>query len=239
MNKKSLIVLLVLVLALSGLFAKDLGIKVGGQLGWGFDVGRMKIVGDDEYKLMKAKNNGFAFNLTGEYDFDENWGVVANLGMMFAGKTTFVNQDSEGALDSDNQQLNDRAGLYVDFALDAKYTYAINEKVSVAGLAGLELVAGQLVKSWSSFVPCSLVESEPEEQDSDLYNVALGLNLGVEGSYKITDKISIVGGATGAWFFVNTSKAVNDYAARAETGGCKVSVASFYIRPYVGATYSF
>ena len=238
MNKKSIIVLLVLVLSISGLFAKDSGIKVGGQLGWGFDIVKIKIE-KDETQITKMKNNGFAFNLTGEYDFDENWGVVANLGMMFAGKTTFVNQDSEGVID--NQQLNDRAGLYVDFALDAKYTYAINEKVSVAGLAGLELVAGQLVKSWSSFEPSSLAESEPEEQDSDLdlYNVALGLNLGVEGSYKITDKISIVGGATGAWFFVNTSKAVNDYAAMAEDKGCKVSVASFYIRPYVGATYSF
>ena len=238
MNKKFLVILLVLVLVVSGLSAKDSGFKLGGQLGWGFDFGRMKLEEDGSPDItVKTKNNGFAFNLTGEYDFNKNWGVVANLGMMFAGKTTFVNQDSEGVID--NQQLNDRAGLYVDFALDAKYTYAINEKVSVAGLAGLELVAGQLVKSWSSFEPSSLAESEPEEQDSDLYNVALGLNLGVEGSYKITDKISIVGGATGAWFFVNTSKAVNDYAAMAEADGCKVSVASFYIRPYVGATYSF
>ena len=233
MNKKSLVVLLVLVLAISGLFAKDLGIKVGGQLGWGFDIGSMsdtKANGDKT--VFKAKNNGFAFNLTGEYDIDKNWGVKANFGMMFAGKTTFVHQEDD---DSVSYKSKEKAGLYIDFAVDAKYTYAINKEISVSGLVGLELVAGYLVKDLGSWSSSSLGTGISDEE---LYNVAFGLNLGVEGSYKITDEISVVGGVTGAWFFVNSSKAVKDMADEWKDDGDKVGVASFYIRPYIGATYS-
>ena len=233
MNKKSLVVLLVLVLAISGLFAKDLGIKVGGQLGWGFDIGRMSNTEEDGDKtVVKAKNNGFAFNLTGEYDIDKNWGVKANFGMMFAGKTnmSIVNED-----DDDDWTFDERAGLYIDFAVDAKYTYAINKEISVSGLAGLELVAGHLLKDYYSK---GMVLASITYEDSDFYNVAFGLNLGVEGSYKITDEISVVGGVTGAWFFVNSSKVVNETVEHWKDTSDKVSVASFYIRPYIGATYS-
>ena len=241
MNKKSIIVLLVLVLSISGLFAKDSGIKVGSQLGWGFDFLRMKEVYTKEYSglevgdsyIEKTKNNGFAFNLTGEYDFNKNWGVMANLGMMFAGKATFVEQYSDG----DNDEiLYEKVGLYIDFALDAKYTHSINDKVSVSGLAGLELVAGHLLKGYEkSFATLSY----GGHTDSDFYNVAFGLNLGLEGSYKITDEISVVGGVSGAWFFVNSAKYVKDFVDSAKGSESKYGVASFYIRPYVGATYSF
>ena len=240
MNKKCLVVLLVLVLTVSGLFAKDSGFKVGGQLGWGFDVLRMKEVFSErqhglevgDSSTTKMKNNGFAFNVTGEYDFDKNWGVVANLGMMFVGKTTAVVQYSN---DNSDDLSCDKAGLYFDFAIDAKYTLPINEKLSVSGLAGLELVAGYLLKGYERNF--ATLGYGPSYTDSDFYNVAIGLNLGVEGSYKVTDKISVVGGVTGAWFFVNSAKIIKDFK---ETGEYKVSgVASFYIRPYVGATYSF
>ena len=234
MNKKVLAVFLVLVLAVSGLFAKDLGIKVGGQLGWGFDIGRMSNTESDGDKtVIKTKNNGFAFNVTGEYDFDQNWGVKANFGMMFAGKTNFVTLHSKNPSDNDDRKATEAAGLYVDFAVDAMYTYAINDKISVAGHAGLELVAGQLLKNMSA-----IRTGKSDDSDPDLYNVAFGLNLGAEGSYKITDEISVVGGVTGAWFFVNSSKRVNEVVENWKDTSDKVSVASFYIRPYIGATYA-
>ncbi len=234
MNKKSIIVLLVLVLALSGLFAKDSGFKVGGQLGWGFDTGIMKDTDANSTVIVKAKNNGFAFNLTGEYDFDKNWGVVANVGMMFAGKSTFVTQHADE--DPDTAKTAKRAGLYVDVALDAKYTYSINEKISVAGLAGLEMVSGHLLKGYNEWDEVTAYSDAFE--DSELYNVAFGLNLGLEGSYKITDDISVTGGVTGAWFFVNTSKAVKIVTNAWKEDGDTFSVANFYIRPYIGVTYA-
>ena len=227
MNKKVLVVLMVLVLSVGGLFAKDLGIKVGAQLGWGFDIGSLTNKTQDV--AIKAKNNGFAFNFTGEYAIDKDWSVKANFGMMFAGKTTLVNIEDTN---SQSMKSDTSAGLYIDVAVDAKYTYAINKEISVAGLAGFELVSGHLLKDYYS-MGYALGWS-----DEDFNNVAFGLNLGVEGSYKITDEISVVGGVTGAWFFVNSSKAVKDVVDEWKEDGDKVGLASFYIRPYIGATYA-
>ena len=234
MNKKCLVILLVLALALTGLCAKDSGFKVGGQLGWGFDYGKMKTVAEDDTTTYTSKNNGFALNLTGEYDFNKNWAVRANLGMMLAGKASC-------AFKTDAFNAGKRSGLYIDFALDGKYTFVINEKVSLSALSGLEVVAGYLAKDIKEGLGgCALASSESSYSDSNFYNVAFGVNLGLEGSYKLTDKISIVGGATGSWLFVNSSKFVATVKKAVEgDSGTKFSAASFYIRPYVGAQYAF
>ncbi len=231
MNKKCLIVLLVLVLAISGLFALESGFKVGGQVGWGFDIARAKAKTEATTTII-AKNNGFAFNLLGEYDFNKNWGVRANLGMMLAGKTKATVKDD------DTTPINSkkRAGIYFDFALDGKYTFVINEKLSASALLGMEVVGGQLFKDLYGAIEATGHGLDTTYADSNFYNVAFGVNLGVEGAYNITENISIVGGATGAWFFVNSAKFIDTLK---EGGDVKVSAASFYIRPYVGATYAF
>ncbi len=238
MNKKCLVILLVLALALTGLCAKESGFKVGGQLGWGFDYGKMKTDDEDVTYTYTSKNNGFALNLTGEYDFNKNWAVRANLGMMLAGKTACVIKSDA---DSEPFTTDKRAGLYLDFALDGKYTFVINEKISLSALSGLEVVVGYLAKDIKNAGGRSMGSGEEESplSDSNFKNVAFGVNLGLEGSYKLTDKISIVGGATGSWLFVNSAKIVDTYKKTAEKGGAKFSAASFYIRPYVGATYAF
>ena len=231
MNKKCLVILLVLVFALTGLCAKESGFKVGGQLGWGFDILRLHVTGDGDDYAENVTNNGFAFTLLGEYAFNKNWSVEANLGMMCAGKGVIAYFGD--ASNTDPDKSNKRAGLNFDFAIDGKYTFAINEKVSVSGLAGLEMLYGYLLKGTNEF------ECFNYYTDSDFKNFAFGLNLGLEGSYKLTDKISIVGGATGAWFFVNTSNYIKDNVNDAKEEGNNISVVNFYIRPYVGATYAF
>ena len=233
MKKKVLVGLLVLALAVAGLSAKDLGIKVGGELGWGIDIGRLKIMDEDDGDLMyKAINNGFAANLTGEYDFNENWGVKATFGMMFAGKTKMI-ISAEGTTHSEKVKKN--AGLYIDAAVDAKYTYAINDKISVSGLAGFELVSGCLTRSLE-FNMATLGTLSEEEIADKMKNTAFGINLAAEGAYKITDDISVTGGVNFAWFFVNNAKFLDTM----KQAGEKFSGATtFYIRPYVGATYSF
>ena len=233
MNKKCLVILLVLALALTGLCAKDSGFKVGGQLGWGFDIGRIKLNAESRKLVAKTKNNGFALNLTGEYDFNKNWAVEANLGMMFAGKTNLFTSIEDS---SEEETQDKKAGLYIDFALDGKYTFVINEKVSLSALSGLEVVAGYLIKGYGSLAS-NLADVSSNKYDSDYYNVAFGVNLGLEGSYKLTDKISIVGGATGSWLFVNSAKVIDMLKEMSDDN--KVSAASFYIRPYVGAQYAF
>ena len=224
MKKKVLVTLLVIALALVSVSAKDLGIKVGGELGWGIQTGSLKI-GESSYEeYMKTTNNGFAINLTGEYAFDKNWSVKADFGLMFAGKAK-----SEVSDEGDISYLMESSGLYIDFAVDGKYTYAINKQFSVSGLAGIEMVSGYLAKL-------------KEVDDEDLKhskNTGFGINLGVEGGYNLNDDITIVAGFDFSWLFINTNSMIKEAKEKADKKGYKLSVANFFMRPYVGATYAF
>ena len=230
MNKKVLVVLMVLVLAVAGLSAKG-SVKAGAQLGWGFDIASMNVTKKNEEGSMGAKNNGFAFALTGEYAFDKNWSVKANFGMMFAGKATVgINTD-----DTNVEVYSEEAsGLYIDAAIDAKYTYAINKQISVAGFAGFELVSGQLLKDFDSVADKFGIGLG----DSTFANVGFGVNLGVEGAYQLTNEVAITGGVNFAWLFVNSFSST-EFAKSMQAEVDKFSVNSFYIRPYLGATYTF
>ena len=230
MNKKVLVVLMVLVLAVAGLSAKG-SVKAGAQLGWGFDIASMNVTEKNKEGSMGAKNNGFAFALTGEYAFDKNWSVKANFGMMFAGKAT-AGYNARGL----NVEVysEEASGLYIDAAIDAKYTYAINKQISVAGFAGFELVSGQLLKDFDSVVDQLGIGYD----DSNFANVGFGVNLGVEGAYQLTNEVAITGGVNFAWLFVNSFSST-EFAKSMQEEADKFSVNSFYIRPYHGATYAF
>ncbi len=220
MKKKVLVTLLVIALALVSVSAKDLGIKVGGELGWGIQNGSAKFSkGSTTFEGIKESNNGFAINLTGEYAFDKNWSVKADMGLMFAGKTKLT-------IDGESGNAKENSGVYFDLAVDGKYTYAINKQFSVSGLAGIEMVSGYLAKTG-------------EEDDEELQNVGIGLNLGVEGGYNLNDKITITAGFDFAWLFINTNKFINDLAKEVKDEGGKATITNLYVRPYVGATYAF
>ena len=221
MKKKVLVTLLVIALALVSVSAKDLGIKVGGELGWGIQTGSVKGESQSyDSDDMKTTNNGFSLNLTGEYAFDKNWSVKADFGLMFAGKAK-----SEMA-GEDISDVMESSGLYIDFAVDGKYTYAINKQFSVSGLAGIEMIYGYLAKFGTS-------------DDEDNKNFGIGVNFGVEGGYNLDDKITITAGFDFSWLFINSNKEINDMAKETKDAGGKVTIVNLYMRPYVGATYAF
>ena len=220
MKKKVLVTLLVIALALVSVSAKDLGIKVGGELGWGIQTGSAKFDSDKyEITTVKESNNGFALNLTGEYAFDKNWSVKADMGLMFAGKANV-------SIESASRTAEKASGAYFDFAVDGKYTYAINKQFSVSGLAGIEMIYGYLAKFGTS-------------DDEDNKNFGMGVNFGVEGGYNLDDKITITAGFDFSWLFINSNKEINDMAKKTKDAGGKVTIVNLYMRPYVGATYAF
>lgn len=232
MNKKVLVVLMVLVLAVAGLSAKG-SVKAGAQLGWGFDTGSMKCSDDEDTQhTYQAKNNGFAFALTGEYAFDKNWSVKANFGLMAAGKAK-VGYKSDSR--SEEYKSGERSGVYFDVAIDAKYTYAINKQISVAGFAGFELVSGQLLRG---FTTMGMGVDDDLTKDSTYANVGFGVNLGVEGAYQLTNEVAITAGFSGAILFANSFSS-SKLVTYLKAAGSDASIISFYLRPYVGATYTF
>ena len=220
MKKKVLVTLLVIALAIVSVSAKDLGIKVGGELGWGIQTGSIKGESQSyDSDDMKTTNNGFSLNLTGEYAFDKNWSVKADMGLMFAGKANV-------SIESASRTAEKASGAYFDFAVDGKYTYAINKQFSVSGLAGIEMIYGYLAKFGTS-------------DDEDNKNFGMGVNFGVEGGYNLDDKITITAGFDFSWLFINSNKEINDMAKKTKDAGGKVTIVNLYMRPYVGATYAF
>ena len=226
MKKKVIAVLLVLVLVAGAVSAKEVGVKVGAELGWGFDTVKststLKLK-SSESSTTKYKNNGFAGNLTAEYDFNEYFGVKASFGLMFAGKGT-AKVDS-----ADKQEIGtEKSGTYIDAALDAKYSVALSDSLSLSALAGVEIVSGYIYKTSSS------------DANEYLKNFAFGLNAGAELSYDIAKNIDLNVGCTVAWLFTNNAKLLEGKSLKVnntELYGYKST--SFFIRPYVGCTYAF
>ena len=228
MKKKVIAVLLVLVLVAGAVSAKEVGVKVGAEFGWGFDVVNSKatgtVLGKSVTSTGKYKNNGFAGTLTAEYDFNEYFGVKASFGLMFAGKGT-AKVDS-----ADKQEIGtEKSGTYIDAALDAKYSVALSDSLSLSALAGVEIVSGYIYKTSSS------------DANEYLKNFAFGLNAGAELSYDIAKNIDLNLGCTVAWLFTNNAKILEGKSASDSTtdSGISYKSTSFYVRPYVGCTYAF
>ena len=219
--KKVLTVLLVLALAITALSAAD--IKVGAELGYGVDIFKVTAKEDGEKKWDNYfLNRGIAANLTGEYDFNDSFGVKLSAGIMYAFKPYGKRDKAKyGKL------VDKNSGLYFDVILDAKYSFNLNEKFALSALAGVELVSGHYIKG-------SIAD------DKKTNNVGIGLNVGAEVSYMIIDNLYINGGVSGSWMFVNKNK----YEEALGAGSLAASnptyyYNSFYIRPYVGAQYAF
>ena len=234
MKKKVLAVVLIVALALVSVSArssKDAGFKAGLELGLGIDTFKTKVSGkvasSSGSTTGKFKNSGFALNLVGEYAFDKNWAVRLDAGLMFAGKATETSSSSDTKVEK-----GESSGVYMNYALDAKYTYAFNKYWSVAGYAGLEMAVGHIYKTGS------------EDVDKALNNVAFGLNFGGEVAYAINKSFSLVLGGDFGWFFVNANDTFkNDSSSLSISGtsyaSSKVSNTSLSFRPYLGVQYAF
>lgn len=229
--KKLFAIIFVSVLVVAGLSAN---FKVGAELGWGFDFYNLKmsVSGSDESGKQTLKNNGLALNLVGEYDFNESMGIKASAGLMFAGKAKVKAVESGSGKSGETQEASERSGLYFNFATDFKYSIPVNKDFALSGLAGVEMLYGSLSK-----------QSEMTDDEKKMTkNFALGLNVGLEASFEVIENLYINGGVTGAWFFVNKSESVNEmkkmFSAMSKEK-INISTSSFYIRPYLGATYAF
>ncbi len=230
MKKKVLVTLLVIALAVVSVSAKDSSMKLGVELGYGFNTVKNTVkgtfLGNESTTKTNYKNNGFAVNLSGEYLIDNNWSVKADVGMMFAGKAKIKIGDA------DPSTASEISGLYMNYALDAKYTHVLNKDFSVSALAGLELVTGHISKTGS------------EDADKKLRNTAFGVNFGAELTYAVDKHFSIVAGCDFAWLFVNNCETLKTNDGSIAAGGktyasAKSSNTSLGFRPYLGATYAF
>lgn len=234
MKKKLLAVLLVAALVLTALSAKEVGVKVGAELGWGFDIVKTKATGTVAGKSItsngKYNNSGFAGNLTAEYALSDYFSVKGSFGLMFAGQTKTTSKTGDS--DAVTATRDEKAGTYFDIVLDAKYTVSLAKDLNLSALAGIEMVSGHILKT------------DDEDLNKDYSNFAFGINAGAEVTYAINKNVDLNLGCSFAWLFVNNAKALKESNNSTVVGGTTLmkasySATSFYIRPYVGATYSF
>ena len=216
--KKVITVLLVLALAITALSAAN--IKVGAELGYGVDILKVSGKNGDTKISQKYLNRGIAANITGEYGFNDNFGIKLSAGVMYGFKAKVTSSNSDDG--SNDKYAPKNSGLYLDLILDGKYSFNINEKFAVSSLAGVEMLYGYLLKKGNA-------------DDKAAKNLALGINAGLEVSYMIIDNLSINGGVSASWMFVNTNKSINDM----KKASSNAHLNNFYIRPYVGAQYAF
>ena len=213
--KKVLTVLLVLALAITALSAAN--IKVGAEVGFGIDTIKYTGKKSGTEKKHSLVNKGISANLTGEYGFNDNLGVKLSAGVMYGFKAK-----------EDSKKSDKNSGIFFDVLVDAKYSFNISEKLSLAGLGGVEVLYGNLKKSSSG------VDSENKNT-----NFALGVNAGLEVAYKLIDNLSINGGVSASWMFVNTGNWMKHNKKMLNAGDKFAVKYNLYIRPYVGAQYAF
>ena len=178
MNKKVLVLALVLVLAVTSVFAAKSDMKVGAQLGYG---GRTAIENMEDGEVYKLINNGFYGAFTFEYGITDEISVKAEAGINTMGGLK-VKYDDVVDDDWDPTPVN-----FTLFA-GAFYNYAINKEITVYGGAGLDMLIGKF-----------------EKESDDKADVGFGLGLEAGASYKINKQISVNAGGKFAWHFVNTS----------------------------------
>ena len=178
MNKKVLVIALVLVLAVGSVFAAKSDMKVGAQLGYG---GRTAIEKETDGEVNNLANNGFYGAFTFEYGVTDDISVKAEAGINTMGG---LKVKYDGGVDDDWDPTPVNFTLFAG----AMYNYAINKDFTVYGGAGVDMLIGKF---------------EKESDDKADVGVGLGLEAGV--SYKINKQISVNAGGKFAWHFVNTS----------------------------------
>ena len=208
MNKKVLVLALVLVLAVTSVFAAKSDMKVGAQLGYG---GRNLIIHAEYEGGSTVFNNGFYGVFTFEYGVTDAISVKAEAGINTMGHT-----NSKAEL-SGSTWYKDSDATPVNFALfvGAMYNYSINKELTAYGGAGIDMLIGK----WRADSTGSYINT----------NTAIGLGFEAGASYKINKQFSVNAGAKFAWQFINACEDFKKYDAK---------VTSLAYKAYAGVTYS-
>jgi opacity protein-like surface antigen len=182
MNKKVLVFALVLVLAVTSIFAAKSDMKVGAQLGYGGRSFTESLNGDS----MTCIGNGFYGAFTFEYGITDAVSVKAEAGINTMGHV-------KAKVNSGKTSDPSPYATPVNFAIfaGAMYNYEISKEITAYGGAGVDMMIGNIT----------------EEDDSS--NTAIGLGLELGASYKINKQFSVNVGGKFGWHFINTNKDTN------------------------------
>lgn len=220
MNKKVLVIALVLVLAVGSVFAgsmftakKSSDVKLGAQLGYG--ARSFTVSGKESFKGTSVNylNGGFYGAFTFEYAMNNDLSLKAEAGINTMGTTkitTTVSGHSSSGTGSSSTPVN-----FTIFA-GALYNKALNKELSIYAGGGVDMMIGKLSSDENAEV-----------------NAAIGLGAEAGVSYAVDKKLAINGGAKFGWHFVNT----NDDVEKAKVGD-NHGTSNLTYKFYAGVTYA-
>ncbi len=221
MSKKIFVIALVLVLAVSSVFAGSLftakktsDVKIGAQLGYG--ARSFTVAGKETFKGASVNylNSGFYGAFTFEYAMNENLSLKAEAGVNTMGTTKTTTTLAGKSATSDKASSNTPVNFTV-FA-GALYNIPLNKELTAYVGGGVDMMIGKL--------------SSAEDAKT---NAAIGLGVEAGASYAIDKNLAVNGGAKFGWHFVNT----NDDVESAKVG-TNHSTTNLTYKFYAGVTYA-
>ena len=215
MNKKVLVIALVLVLAVGSVFAaKKADVKAGVQLGYGADSLTLTGKGNLSSLSTTVLHSGFYGAFTFEYGLSEDLSFKAEAGVNTMGKAKSTIKSNSGSYENNSEDENTPINFTV-FA-GAIYNIELNKQLSAYVGGGVDMLIGKLSSS----------------EDAET-NAAIGIGAEAGVSYAIDKKLSINAGGKFGWHFVNTNADVED-----SKSGDNYSTTNISYKFYAGATYA-
>ena len=215
MNKKVVVIALVLVLAVGSVFAaKKADVKAGVQLGYGADSLTLTGKGNLSSLSTTVLHSGFYGAFTFEYGLSEDLSFKAEAGVNTMGKAKSTIKSNTGSYENNSEDENTPINFTV-FA-GAIYNIELNKQLSAYVGGGVDMLIGKLSSS----------------EDAET-NAAIGIGAEAGVSYAIDKKLSINAGGKFGWHFVNTNADVED-----SKSGDNYSTTNISYKFYAGATYA-
>ena len=222
MNKKVFAIILIVCLAFSVAFAAKKGdLKVGAQLGYGFDSIKLTY---SENTYATTNNGGFYFAATGEYYFTEALAGKAEFGINTMGKAK-----GKGSIAgiSKTSDASESSPMQFSAYVGAEYSLELSKEMNLALGIGWDMMIGK--------------ESKADDAKT---NAAMGLGLEAVGAYAINKNVAVTLGAKFGWHFINTDDQIKKDLSNVNSildlfgaGDVKIGHTSFKI--FAGMTYAF
>ena len=207
--KKVFAIVLIVCLAFGAAFAaKSGGIKIGAQLGMGFDFSKGTL--NSVSTTMSTTNKGFYFSFSGEYEFAENLAVKAVIGANLLGEPSITTTIGSNSGTVDGEKEPGKFALYVG----AQYNIEVSKQLDVRVGAGFDMLSGKLY------------------DDEDATNAAMGLGLESIIAFKLQNNLSLDLGVRYAFYFANTNSDLKDGIKNYD------SYSHNNLKIFAGATYS-
>lgn len=221
MNKKVLVIALVLVLAVSSVFAgslftakKSSNVKLGAQLGYGARSVTAALKDTSSKTSYNYLNMGFYGAFTFEYAMNNNLSLKAEAGVNTMGKAKTTGTLAGVAITPKTASSNTPVNFTV-FA-GALYNIPLNKELSIYAGGGVDMMIGKL-----------------SANDDAKVNAAIGLGAEAGVSYAIDKNWAVNAGGKFGWHFLNTNDDVADLSS-----SDKHSITNLSYKFYAGVTYA-